>query len=66
MKEMVIKGELKMYEKGDLVKRPTVAFTLDEHKALKLYCVQNDISIQDYIRKSVLHCLSNEVQVEMR
>ena len=43
------------------LKRPTVAFTKDEHKRIKQYCLDNDITINDYLRQSALYCLENKI-----
>ena len=52
-----------MYHQEQLVKRPTVAFTAAEHKSIKLHCVENDITIQDFIRKSAVYCLNERVEL---
>jgi NRPS condensation-like uncharacterized protein len=46
------------------LKRPTVTFSKDEHKRIKQYCLDNDITINDYLRQSALYCLENKIEFE--
>ena len=46
------------------LKRPTVTFAKDEHKRIKQYCLDNDITINDFLRHSALYCLENKIEFE--
>ncbi len=48
----------------EIIRRPTVGFTDEEHKRLKVYCVMNDISLQEFIRKAALYCLDEKIEIE--
>ena len=47
-----------------LTKRPTVAFSEDEYREIKLHCVANDITIQKFVRSSVMFCLKEGIDAE--
>lgn len=48
----------------ELNKRPTVAFTDEEHKRIKVFCVENNISMQDFLRQSALYCLEKKIKIK--
>ncbi len=50
-----------MENKANKVK-PSVFFLEEEHKKIKLFCVENNISIQEYIRFASLYCLEKKIK----
>jgi len=42
--------------------KPSVFFSEEEHKKIKLFCVEHNISIQEYIRFSALYCLEKKIK----
>ncbi len=43
------------------LKRPSVAFSVDEHKKVAHYCIENDITIGEFLRKSALYCARKDI-----
>lgn len=42
--------------------KPSVFFSDEEHKKIKLFCVENNISIQEFIRFASLYCLDKKIK----
>jgi len=43
------------------LKRPTVAMTKDEHKIIAHYCIDNDISIGEFLKSAGLYCVEKGI-----
>ena len=52
--------------KSETPKRPTIRLTNEEHKAIKLFCVENDISLQEFSRHAVLYCMKKKILPEKK
>ena len=48
----------------DSVKRPTIRLSKEEHKQLKIFCAEHDVSMQDFLRHAVLYCMDKGVLPE--
>ena len=42
--------------------RPTVSFSEKEHKKIKIFCVENDISLQDFLHHAAMYCLEKGIK----
>jgi hypothetical protein len=47
--------------KEEKIKRPTIRIDNEEHKALKVFCAQNDVSIQEFMHFAVVYCMKNKI-----
>jgi len=41
--------------------RPTVYFPEDEHEDIKIFCIKNKITMQDFLRHSALYCMKKKI-----
>ena len=48
-------------ENKEIVKRPSIRLSCKEHKHLKVFCAINEISIQEFMRNSVLYCMDKRI-----
>ena len=48
--------------KYDGLKRPTVPLTIDEHKMIARFCIDNDMKIGDFLRKAANYCVENKIK----
>ncbi len=44
------------------MKRPNVPMTLDEHKRIAKYCIDNEMKIGDFLRQAGLYCLDKKIK----
>jgi hypothetical protein len=44
--------------------RPAVVLTKAEHKEVARYCLENDLKIGDFIKRSVMYCVKNDIVPE--
>ena len=58
--EPVISMAEKINQYSD-VRRPTVQLTLDEHRKISHYCIDNGIKIGDVLRTAALYCLKHKI-----
>jgi len=58
--EPVISMAEKINQYSD-VRRPTVQLTLDEHRKISHYCIDNGIKIGDFLRTAALYCLKHKI-----
>lgn len=43
------------------LKRPTVTLSLDEHKKIAKFCIDNDIKIGEFLRRAGIYCASKKI-----
>lgn len=43
------------------LKRPTVTLSLDEHKKIAKFCIENDIKIGEFLRRAGIYCATNRI-----
>jgi hypothetical protein len=46
------------------VKRPNVTLTLEEHKKIAKFCIDNEIKIGDFLRRAGVYCVTNGIVPE--
>ncbi|MCP4137486.1 MAG: hypothetical protein GY754_41345 [bacterium] len=51
-------------EKYKDYKRPTLLLTPEQHKRIKLLCVENDIKLQDFLTHAAMYCLEKNILPE--
>ena len=54
-------GTKKTYNQYSHVKRPNVTLSLNEHKMIAKFCIDNDIKIGDFLRRAGVYCVSNRI-----
>jgi hypothetical protein len=42
-------------------KRPTVAFSNDEHKLIAHFCIDHDLKLGDFLKNAALYCVKNKI-----
>ena len=52
---------VKKYNQYSHLKRPNVTLTLDEHKKIAKYCIDNEMKIGDFLRQAALHCIDKKI-----
>jgi hypothetical protein len=43
------------------VKRPTVTLSPEEHKLIAKFCIDQEITINDFMRRAALHCVNKKI-----
>jgi len=51
--------------KYDGYKRPTVTLTPEEHKLIAKFCIDQEITINDFMRLAALHCVNKKIVPEV-
>lgn len=51
--------------KYDGYKRPTVTLIPEEHKLIAKFCIDQDITINDFMRKAALYCVKKKIVPEL-
>ena len=51
----------KTYGQYSNLKRPTVTLSLDEHKKIAKFCIDNDIKIGEFLRRAGIYCATNRI-----
>ena len=49
------------YNQYSHLKRPNVKLTIDEHKMIAKFCIDNDIKIGEFLRRAGIYCVSNKI-----
>jgi hypothetical protein len=43
------------------LKRPTVTLSPEEHKLIAKFCIDQEITINDFMRRAALHCVNKKI-----
>ena len=54
----------KKYNQYSHLKRPTVTLSLDEHKKIAKFCIDNEIKIGEFLRRAGVYCVTKGVVPE--
>jgi hypothetical protein len=46
------------------VKRPTVSLSPEEHKLIAKFCIDQEITINDFMRRAALYCVQKKIVPE--
>jgi len=61
MKETADKSK-KRYNQYSHLKRPNIPLTVDEHKMIARFCIDNDMKIGDFLRRAANYCVENKIK----
>ena len=52
----------KRYNQYSHLKRPNISLSVDEHKKIARFCIDNDMKIRDFLRGAALYCVENGIK----
>ena len=54
----------KKYNGTEKIKRPAIRLTEEQHKKIGHYCVDHDLSIQDFFTLSAMYIVDNDIDLK--